>query len=114
MSDELKELLEKDRDTHKKRRWEGTFQQYLDEVIRQDFAVPKLAHRRIYDMIEAAGIEPVSKSDDPRVKRIFGDNPDNLKRYHFFAKDFSKTLFSFQNSNIFFSISGIFIISHFL
>src|SRR5581483_1363009 len=79
------DLIEKDRATRQHLEWRGTFLEYLDRV-KADPSITKLAHARIYEAIMQAGIKDISESDDPKLKRLFGDEP--LKIYPFFNSEF--------------------------
>lgn len=50
-------LMEAIREEHQRLEWQGTFAEYFQMVI-QNPALARLAHRRIYDMIIDAGIDP--------------------------------------------------------
>jgi len=78
-------LIKEDRATRESKRWRGTLLEYL-ELVRQDPSLPKLAHARIYDMILRRGVTDILESEDPRVKRLYKDEP--LKVYNFFRDEF--------------------------
>jgi len=63
----------------------GTLLDYLDIVGRAP-DVAMLAHERMYHIILAPGVETIKAEEDPRLRRIFGN--DTLRRYQFFAADF--------------------------
>ncbi|HKJ10607.1 MAG TPA: serine protein kinase [Gammaproteobacteria bacterium] len=79
------ELIEKDRAARGSQEWRGPFLEYLDKV-KADRSVPRLAHARIYDVIARQGISDLTDSDDPRIHRLFGDEP--IKVYDFFTDEF--------------------------
>ncbi|ROR29835.1 PrkA family serine protein kinase [Inmirania thermothiophila] len=79
------ELIQRDRSARQRKQWRGTLLEYLDKV-REDPSIAKLAHARIYDMIMAAGWTDLADTDDPKAKRLFGDEP--LRIYHFFKDEF--------------------------
>lgn len=79
------ELIEKDRAEHGGAEWRGTFLNYLEEV-RKDPSVPKLAHARLHDVVMEAGVADITESGDPKLMRLFGDEP--LKVYNFFKDEF--------------------------
>jgi serine protein kinase len=79
------DLIEKDRANRQILEWRGTLLEYLDKV-KADPHLTKLAHARIYDVIMQTGIRDISESDDPKLKRLFGDEP--LKIYPFFNDEF--------------------------
>ncbi|MBI3897290.1 MAG: serine protein kinase [Gammaproteobacteria bacterium] len=78
-------LIEKDRAKRQNLDWRGTFLEYLDKV-KADPSLAKLAHARLYEVISRAGIDDVSNSDDPKLKRLYNDEP--LKLYPFFNNEF--------------------------
>src|SRR5690606_33677055 len=79
------DLIEKDRAQRQQLEWRGTFLEYLDKVKADPF-ICKLAHARVDEAITRDGIQNVAASDDPKLKRLFGDEP--LKIYPFFNKEF--------------------------
>jgi len=84
MSD-FQKLITEDRETRTKNSWKGTMLEYL-EIVRSNPSIAKLAHRRVYDMIAAAGSMDLDLEDKPQLKRIF--KGDKVKSYNFFAGDF--------------------------
>jgi serine protein kinase len=85
MSDDFRKLIEEDRETRKKSSWKGTMIEYL-EIIRANPAIHKLAHKRLYDMINDQGTVEVDLEQNPRMKRIF--KGEKLKVHNFFADEF--------------------------
>lgn len=81
----FKQLIENDREQQKKHRFEGTFFDYL-EVLKENPDIAKLAHKRIYDIISECGLEVQRPEENPRIRRIYGN--DTIKKYHFFREDF--------------------------
>ena len=79
----FEELIKQGRKENQKDRFEGTFLDYL-EILRQNPDEAKLAHKRIYDMIMSEGVEVVKTEENPRLRRIYGN--DTLKQYDFFNK----------------------------
>ncbi len=79
------ELIAKDRTRRESQEWRGTFLEYLDKV-KADPTLPKLAHARIYDTVMGDGVATITDSDNPRIRRLFGDEP--LKVYAFFSGEF--------------------------
>ena len=82
---EYKAIIDKDRKTREKFKWNGTLLQYLD-VVRSTPGTTRLAHERLYDMIKDAGIEEVPVEEDARLSRLFKNQ--KLKRFEFFANEF--------------------------
>ena len=79
------DLIEKDRATRQNLEWRGTLLEYLDKV-KAEPSITKLAHSRMYEVITRAGLRDIGDSDDPKLKRLFGDEP--LKIYPFFNEEF--------------------------
>jgi serine protein kinase len=82
---EFKKLIEKDRETRKALEFEGTFLDYL-ELVSKNPGIAKFAHERIYNIIVEKGFEVLKPEDDPRIRKIFGN--ETIKKYNFFANDF--------------------------
>lgn len=85
MSNEFQKLIQEDRETRKKSSWKGTMLEYL-ELVRENPAIHKLAHKRLYDMLFDQGMVEVDLEQNPRLKRIF--KGEKLKVYNFFADEF--------------------------
>ncbi|HOQ06458.1 MAG TPA: PrkA family serine protein kinase [Clostridiales bacterium] len=77
----ISEIIEKDRQEKVRDSFEGTFLDYL-EIVRKNPEVAMLAHQRIYNLIIKAGVEVVRTDEDPRLRRIYGN--DIIKKYKFF------------------------------
>ena len=78
-------LIEKDRSERKQSSWQGTFLEYL-ELVKEKPSLADLSHKRMYDMLLSAGSEDLDIEEDPRAKRVFGDEP--VKIYGFFKDEF--------------------------
>ncbi len=78
-------IIQQDRAAQQVEHWEGTFLEYLEKV-RQDPTIPKLAHQRLFDTIQAAGVTPFEEVENPKFKRLFKRN--SVKIYNFFADEF--------------------------
>ena len=50
----FEQLIQEDRAARESKRWRGPFLEYL-ELVREDPALPKLAHARLYDIIMRVG-----------------------------------------------------------
>ena len=74
---ELLSLIKKQRASKKREKFEGTFAEYLDLVVK-DPSIVRTAHQRLTDAIESHGFE-VMANDDPRKSSIF--EGENLKEY---------------------------------
>ncbi len=85
MSNEFQKLIQEDRETRKKSSWKGTMLEYL-ELVKENPAIHKLAHKRLYDMLFDRGVVEVDLEQDPRLKRIF--KGEKLKVYNFFSDEF--------------------------
>ncbi len=82
MTADLKSIIERDRETREKQSWSGTCLDYLD-LVRKSPDVPKLSHKRIYDMLMREGLEEVQLDEDPRLRRLHRGN--TLKVFNFFS-----------------------------
>jgi serine protein kinase len=85
MTTDFRKLIDEDREQHKKSSWRGTMLEYL-ELLRDTHEKPRLAHKRVYDMIMAPGIRELDVDDNPRWKRIY--KSDKIRIHNFFADDF--------------------------
>ena len=85
MTTDFKQIIQEDRETRVKSAWKGTMLEYLD-VVRQNREVPKLSHKRIFDMITNPGVTELNLEENPRMKRIFKN--EKVKVYSFFAEEF--------------------------
>lgn len=88
MSEERKritDLIESDREKRDREEWTGTFLDYLDRV-REDPSITRLAHDRLYRVITERGVTDVRDVEDPRTRKVFGDQP--VKVYDFFSDTF--------------------------
>ena len=78
-------LIQEDREQRQQQHWQGTFLEYL-ELVKADPGLAKSAHRRLHDMIIDTGVSELNPENDPRVQRIYGDEP--IKVYSFFKDEF--------------------------
>lgn len=85
MSSDLRELIHSDRLMRHKEEFSGTLLDYLD-IVRRDPDLAMLAHERMYRIILEPGVDNIKTEDDPRLRRIFGN--DTIRRYQFFTADF--------------------------
>ncbi|ATD55824.1 PrkA family serine protein kinase [Clostridium chauvoei] len=81
----FKEFIQNDRESRNKEKFEGTFLDYL-EILKQNPDLAKLSHKRIYDMVVSKGVEVLKGEENPKIKRIYGN--DVIRRYGFFRDDF--------------------------
>lgn len=85
MSMNFKEFIETDREKYSTQKFEGSFLDYLD-IVKENPEVVKLAHKRIYDMIMSKGVEELKADENPKVRKIYGN--DLIRKYGFFKDDF--------------------------
>jgi serine protein kinase len=78
-------LIQQDRERRQQQHWQGTFIEYLDKV-KEDASLANLSHRRLHDMIDSVGLTEINPESDPRVQRLFGDEP--IKTYNFYKDEF--------------------------
>ncbi len=78
-------LIKKDRESKKTQQFSGLLLDYLT-LIKENPKIPILAHQRMYELLIARGVETIKTEENPRLKRIYGN--DVLKRYTYFTKDF--------------------------
>ena len=81
----FKEFIESDREAIDKQKFEGNFLDYL-EIIKSNPDIAKLAHKRMYDIIVGKGVELLKAEENPRVKKIYGN--ETIRKYDFFKNDF--------------------------
>ena len=82
---DFKEFIRTDRESRNGDKFEGTFLDYL-EILRENPDVAKLAHKRIYDTIMSKGVETLKGEENPRIKKIYGN--ETIKKYGFFRDEF--------------------------
>ena len=78
-------LIQQDRERRQQQHCQGTFIEYLDKV-KEDASLANLSHRRLHDMMDSAGLTEINPESDPRMQRLFGDEP--IKVYNFFKDEF--------------------------
>lgn len=81
----FKEFIKSDRESRNKEKFEGKFLDYL-ELVKANPYIAKLSHGRIYDMIVSKGVEVLKGEENPKVKKIYGN--DCIRKYGFFKDDF--------------------------
>ena len=81
---EFLNLIQKQRDSKKNERFEGTFLEYLELVKNKPESI-KLAHKRLYETIKDRGIETLDV-DSENYRDIF--NGDKIRTYNYFEKEF--------------------------
>ncbi|MCK4258153.1 MAG: PrkA family serine protein kinase [Halanaerobiales bacterium] len=77
----FQELILKERQENKVNDFKGTFLDYL-EVIYRNPNEAKLSHERIYDTIVSQDVNVIKTEENPRLRRIHGN--DTIKKYNFF------------------------------
>ncbi len=85
MSMNFKEFIETDREKSNTQKFEGSFLEYLD-IVKENPEIVNLAHKRIYEMIMSKGVEELKGEENPRVRKIYGN--DLIRKYGFFKNDF--------------------------
>ena len=78
-------MIKKDRTERKHQQFNGTLLDYL-AIVKENPQVAMLAHRRMYEMLSAPGVDTFKTEENARLKRIHGSGV--LKKYKFFANDF--------------------------
>lgn len=82
---DFKELILNDREKINHEKFEGTFLDYIKEVEKNPDIV-KLAHKRMYDIINNEGYEVFKPEEHYRIKKIYGN--ETIKKYNFFRDEF--------------------------
>lgn len=82
---QFSELIKKDREERGKKRFNGTFLDYLN-ILKENPTLCMLAHERMYTTILDKGLEEINTIENPRLRRIYGN--EVIKRYNFFKSDF--------------------------
>ncbi len=77
-------IIKKQRGKKKDKKFEGTLLEYM-ELVREDPSVIKLAHKRLYDVINDKGCEVIDIDDDG-YRGIF--NGDKIRVYDYFKEEF--------------------------
>ena len=85
MTEDFQKLIKSDRETRTKSSWKGTTLEYLEKV-RSSPDLAKLSHKRLYDMLVAAGVSEENVEENPRLKRIY--KGERLKTFNFFSEKF--------------------------
>jgi serine protein kinase len=78
------ELIEGQRQTSKREKFNGTFLEYL-ELVQENPDIAKLAHKRLCDAIESHGISEMG-DEDSRKHKLFEGN--NVKLFDYFQGEF--------------------------
>lgn len=81
----FEEFIKIDRESKREAKFEGRFLDYL-EIVKNNPDIAKLSHKRLYDKIISQGVETINVEENPRIKRIYGN--EIIKKYGFFKEDF--------------------------
>jgi serine protein kinase len=85
MTQDFRKIIDQDRETRTKSMWKGNMLEYL-EVVRQNPDAAKLAHKRLYDMINGMGVVEANLDENPRLKRLY--KGERIRTYNFFCEEF--------------------------
>jgi serine protein kinase len=77
-------IIKEQRAEPRQKKFEGTFLEYL-ELVSKDKTTAQLAHKRLYDVICAKGVDTID-DENARKHKIF--NGDSIKIYEYFKNDF--------------------------
>ena len=83
-SNKFLKLVNKHQERKKKEKFHGILSDYLS-LLESDSSIPKLAHKRLFEAIEAHGVEKMQKTQD-RCNKLFGG--EELKTYDYFQSKF--------------------------
>ncbi|VBB05401.1 Hypothetical protein LUCI_0610 [Lucifera butyrica] len=78
-------LIKKDREERQHEHFTGTLLDYLN-IVKATPKITMLSHQRMYELLASPGIETIKAEENPRLKRIYGN--ETLKRYRFFQDEF--------------------------
>ena len=78
------DIIHKQRSVSKKKKFSGTFLEYLD-LVNDNPDIAKLSHQRLYDSVVEYGVEELDDSDFRKWKLFDGDS---LKIYNYFKDEF--------------------------
>ena len=82
---DISSIIRRDREERVHGHFEGNFIQYAD-LVKENPELAILAHQRMYNLITGTGIEVIKTEENPRLRRIYGN--DIIKKYRFFSDDF--------------------------
>ncbi len=85
LDSDISNIILKDREKRKDGHFEGTLLEYMS-LVKENPDIPILAHQRIYGLITSPGVEIIKTDENPRLRRIYGN--DTIKKYRFFEEDF--------------------------
>ena len=84
MKNNLRDLIEQHRGRVKKKKFRGTFLDYL-ELVEKDPSIVKTAHARLYEVLNSYGVTVLDENDH-RSKKLFESN--KIKTYDYFQDKF--------------------------
>lgn len=82
---DISSIILRDREERRNVHFEGSFLDYVN-LVKKAPEISMLAHPRMYNIITSQGIEVIKTDENPRLRRIYGN--DVIKRYRFFSEDF--------------------------
>jgi len=85
MTEDLKKLIQDDRETRKRTMWKGSMLEYL-EIVRANPQITMLSHKRLYNMLATAGVNEINLEENPRLQRLF--KGERVKEFNFFSETF--------------------------
>ena len=92
---DFKGFITTDRENRNKEKFEGTFLDYL-EIVKENPDVAKLAHKRLYDFIMSKGVEILKGDENPKIRKIHGNEEFNTYSFSAFSCNaFTSGFFAF-------------------
>ena len=83
-SDKFLKLVGKHQEKKKVAKFHGTLSDYLS-LLEENNDIPKLAHKRLFDAIDAHGVTKMSNADS-RCNKLF--NGEEIRTYDYFQSKF--------------------------
>lgn len=74
-------IIQRDRQERTIKSYEGTFLDYA-ALVKREPGLVMLSHQRLFNLISGAGVEVLKTDEDPRLRRLYGN--DIIKKYKFF------------------------------
>jgi serine protein kinase len=81
------DIIQEQREQKTKKKFKGTFIDYLD-LVQKNPDIVKLSHKRVFDTIMEEGYEVLDESN-PRIRKVFEE--DKIKVFNYFKKNFFGT-----------------------
>jgi len=85
MTEDLKKLIQDDREPVSRTMWKGSMLEYL-EIVRANPQITMLSHKRLYNMLATAGVNEINLEENPRLQRLF--KGERVKEFNFFSETF--------------------------